>query len=122
METASQLAQSIADDIWLQIIHHHRDDDDCLVLKSNIYPDGSVNFTYIDWPEEAKPITEEDAKELILKTVIQRLNTEGKVILYTCTDNLLVTIEMMASYEDDDEWSVLQEIEGFNQHYYIGFD
>ena len=118
-----ELAQRIANDIFSQLKDYYDEtEDDDQIYHYADDPNGAT-FSYLPFPGKAKPITEDDAKEIILKTVIQRLNVHGRVLLYTCRDNAEICIEhdTIPGAEDPEDIGIeLQK--GYDNKYYIAFD
>lgn len=99
-------AVTIADYIFRELLEHQQDDGEQIYHKDR-------DFSYIDFYGE--PITEDQAKEKILELVTADLDNNGKIFLYTCRDNALITIEDIPEEDMADENNEIYESFGNDQ-------
>lgn len=84
----------------LEELFYHRTDENTQLF----YSEEKRTFTYLDDQDNNfKPITNQDAKRIMLRLINLELKRIGKIYLYTCKDNSILTIEHPTREELEDE-------------------
>jgi hypothetical protein len=55
----------------------------------------------LNYQDEGKPISDKDAKTLIRNWITKELKRLGKLYLYTCPDNSMITLETPQPNDED---------------------
>ena len=117
MTTSDKLVDEITAICFGQLLTHK----DAVEPENPIYlNEKDRELNYLGWPDGIPIITEGDAKEKIRQWVIESLNKHGRVTLYTCGDNALISLE--AFPEGDLESLQNEPLENGTDKLYIAFD
>lgn len=81
-------------------LHEHRETpEDKLYLNTFNH---SHEYTYQNWGD-SQEIDEIKLKELLTKDITESLEKHNKVIIYTCRDNSMISIDNVGQYPEDIE-------------------
>lgn len=121
-----KLIHQIAHIIYAELKSHRQENLDIIYRQPDdtLTPEELLCFSYIGFPTDDNPISDEDAYKLILDLVTKEINAGKYIVVYTCGDNAELSITDSAHVEanPDDYGDMLTEIGGTQGKLFIGFD
>lgn len=100
-------------DICIEELEEHRETRE----EPYYWNKDNKTFTFLD--HEAELISDRQLRTEMLKIIKTQLKTQGRIFLYTCQDNALITFEDIDPDETEEDLSCFQKQA---DNFYIGYD